>query len=959
MFNEEYDSQETKGSGIISLIIGLITFIFMPALGLALFAFILLMKVMKLRFQISTLILMAAFAMTSFLAKTFNVFDFSSLSTSNIGGIVLTYAFICLLLGIFLGWVFIGYKVIELKRYPEMKHIRGWAENFKYAETPMQKIRKKNTAKSLASGLEYDSKRAPIGALDEEMILPDILSEAEKEQIHKKSHSSIVYRHYTEARAHTLLTGATGSGKALHKDTKVPTISGFVSMEDLSIGDIIYNEIGEPTKVIAKYQPIVDDHYRITFTSDGVDIDVLACGDHLWEVQFPTEPVRTIETRMLKELIDRGMGIQVSAASLPRELKSKYNLSSFNLRSTPWSFVHKVKKIEAINSTPEDYYCITVDSPSQLYLITEHFIPTHNTVTMLNLIYNDILSGYPITVIDFKKSPDFVYFLSKWAKENDRPFYHFIGGPMGSYANPFGNFQSTYDPLSSGNPTAKADMILNMRTWDSSSEVFKKRTQDILQSIFYLLDRTPHEKIPGIEWDKGGLAQFVSALKITNLTAMIEVMNEENERGLLQGGDIRRLAALTELYHELTEKRTSDLKNQINELLSIARTLIVSNYGDWLAKNDTHKHIDLYDIATSEEGAIVLFSFSPQEESDFARYVGSIVMSDLSRVSALKNAKGNKTLYGVYIDEFQTLDPDSVKDSLEKSRSANFFITLSLQSLDQVIKAAAKDGIATLNSILDTVANFIFHDGSGYETAERMSKIVGKATRVTYKATSRLNNSFWSPLTALWQSNKKAIISKDTEDDWLVPPSAFQSLQSPKKSNKFKSTAYVINKQVDDDRFQRFGGALARKTHVIVTEEIALGVPSEFLKSIETMMAMSDEENKQLSKDRLASYHQELRDEYEDLDDWAITSIDTNNATTSEQVHFNYEATDALFDNLDSTAQSLPKLAPVDNGNKGKLGTKKKTSFDDFKKKANTEPVKENTKKASEPRDEHDILPRL
>lgn len=80
--------------------------------------------------------------------------------------------------------------------------------------------------------------------------------------------------------------------------------------------------------------------------------------------------------------------------------------------------------------------------------------------------------------------------MSKWAKENGREFYHFLSGKPGTYKNPYKNEQSTYDPLSTGNATAKADMILNLRTWDTSSEVFKKRTQDVLISLFFLLDRT-------------------------------------------------------------------------------------------------------------------------------------------------------------------------------------------------------------------------------------------------------------------------------------------------------------------------------------------------------------------------------------------------------------------------------------------------------------------------------------
>ncbi len=372
-------------------------------------------------------------------------------------------------------------------------------------------------------------------------------------------------------------------------------------------------------------------------------------------------------------------------------------------------------------------------------------------------------------------------------------------------------------------------MILNLRSWDSASEVFKKRTQDVLQSLFFLLERTPRKAVPDIDWDSGGLAQFVSALDLNNFKGMIEYMAKDMQAGKLSAGDIRRYNTLVDLYKELSSKTKSELKAQIVELLSIARTLIVSNYGDWLATGASPYHIDLMKIATSSEAPVVLFSFNQQEEPEFAQYIGSIVMSDLSRVSALKNAKGDTTHFGVYIDEFQTLDPNTVKDNLEKARSSKMYITLSLQSIDQIVSSVQSgDGEAMANAILDTCANFIFHDGSGYDTAEKMSKVIGKSDRYIYRTTSNERPGILSRLVG----TDKAMVSKEIQNDWLVPPEEFQSLESPVSSNGYKATAYVVNKSADDTRFKRSGGALARKVHVVVAEETAAGVPKDFKKQI-------------------------------------------------------------------------------------------------------------------------------
>ena len=510
-----------------------------------------------------------------------------------------------------------------------------------------------------------------------------------------------------------------------------------------------------------------------------------------------------------------------------------------------------------------------------MYLITKSYIPTHNTVTMLSLIQNDILVGNPVCVIDFKKSPDLIYFLSKWAQESDREFFHFVSGKPGTYKNPYKDNQATYDPLSTGGTTAKADMILNLRTWDAASEVFKKRTQDVLQSLFFLLERTPREAAPEIDWDSGGLAQFVSALDLNNFKKMIELMANDMQAGTLSAGDVRRFNTLVDLYKELSSKSRSDIRAQIVELHSIARTLIISNYGDWLAKGASKYHIDLMNIATSTEAPIVLFSFNQQEEPEFAEYIGSIVMSDLSRVSALKNAKGDTTNFGVYIDEFQTLDPRTVKDNLEKARASKMYITLSLQSIDQIVSSADGAGEAMANAIIDTCANFIFHDGSGYDTAEKMSKIIGKTKKYIYRTTSK---STRRSIRSYLFSVDKAMVSKNIEEDWLIPPSEFQSLESPVGSNNYKATAYIINKSPDDTRFKRSGGALARKVHVVVAKETADGVPNEFKKQIFIPRA-NELEFEEIKSSIIQEYDKNLGDD----GDWEIEDINIPEEASQEK----------------------------------------------------------------------------
>lgn len=792
--------------------------------------------------------------------------------------LIFSYLYISTMIGIIIGFIYILFKAWDLRRYPEYKYISGWAYGFEYVPTPLEKMRKKKNIKALKEGSLFDYEKAPIGVIDAPVKADDLERTSDIKNANK---ASVVYRHYSEAMAHTLITGKTGSGKALHIDTPIKTKeAGLTTVGEVEVGDTLYDEFGNHTELLAIYKPMTPDHYEIYF-EEGVIIK--CCGDHLWNIG-DVEKGNTFSTRQL---------FKNFTVNVPYRISHSIDGERLN---------HKIILMKKIEDSPEDYVCFTVDSPSRLFLVTEANIPTHNTVTMLSLVQNDILAGHPICLIDFKKSPDLIYFLSKWAKENGREFYHFVSGKPGTYKNPNKDNQATYDPLSTGGATSKADMILNLRSWDSASEVFKKRTQDVLQSLFFLLERTPKELVPGIEWNNGGLAQFVSALDLDNFRKMIEVMSKDMTAKRLSEGDIRRYNTLVELYKELSAKTKSDLKAQITELLSIARTLIVSNYGDWLATGASDYHIDLMEIATSQDAPVVLFSFNQQEEPEFAKYIGSIVMSDLSRVSALKNAKGDTTKFGVYIDEFQTLDPRTVKDNLEKARSSKMYITLSLQSIDQIVSSVETgDGTAMANAIIDTCSNFIFHDGSGYDTAEKMSKIIGKSNMYVYRTASKTRPGMISRLMTV----DNATVSKDIQEDWLVPPSEFQSLESPTDTNGYKATAYVVNKASDDSRFKRSGGALARKIHVVVAEETARGIPPEFKKAIYV------EQGSQKGLNSFAQIQREVNHDYtpnlED-GDWAIEDIEEMEELTEENNEIYVEAVENEL--LASMQEGLEDLGP-------------------------------------------------
>ena len=90
---------------------------------------------------------------------------------------------------------------------------------------------------------------------------------------------------------HLLIAGTTGSGKALDIRYSIPTPSGWTTMGEITIGDYVFDENGNPTKVIGVSEINNNaDLYRVKF-SDGSFVD--ADAEHLWR----TETRRSLESR--------------------------------------------------------------------------------------------------------------------------------------------------------------------------------------------------------------------------------------------------------------------------------------------------------------------------------------------------------------------------------------------------------------------------------------------------------------------------------------------------------------------------------------------------------------------------------------------------------------------------------------------------------------------------------------
>ena len=110
-----------------------------------------------------------------------------------------------------------------------------------------------------------------------------------KPQAHQKEAAKAILSSHKRGRAGFLLADKMGLGKGLLGSTKIPTPEGFKSMEEIAVGDIVYSDGGEPTKVLEKNLSTAKRFYKITF-SDGAT--VYADEDHRWLTSTRLERAR-------------------------------------------------------------------------------------------------------------------------------------------------------------------------------------------------------------------------------------------------------------------------------------------------------------------------------------------------------------------------------------------------------------------------------------------------------------------------------------------------------------------------------------------------------------------------------------------------------------------------------------------------------------------------------------------
>ncbi|MHC9292433.1 replicative DNA helicase [Mycobacterium sp. LTG2003] len=187
-----------------------------------------------------------------------------------------------------------------------------------------------------------------------------------------------------------IIAARPGVGKALALDTPLPTPGGWTTMGDVAVGDWLLASDGEPTRVLAATDVMLD---RPCFTvefSDGTTI--VADAQHQW----PT-----------------AHGIRTTSALRPGR-------DSVVAPSGGGNLLTAVAQIAAVRRLPSvPVRCVEVDNSAHLYLAGRGMVPTHNSTLGLDFMRSCSIKNRMASVIfslEMSKSEIVMRLLSAEAK---------------------------------------------------------------------------------------------------------------------------------------------------------------------------------------------------------------------------------------------------------------------------------------------------------------------------------------------------------------------------------------------------------------------------------------------------------------------------------------------------------------------------------------------------------------
>lgn len=167
-----------------------------------------------------------------------------------------------------------------------------------------------------------------------------------------------------------LLLGEAGSGKALSNDTLIPVVDDrkYVCIKDIKVGDYVFDEASDPTRVLGVYPQGFIHAYEMKFSNGAT---IICNEEHLWQASLNKSDwgVCTLFDMMAAGIVDEAGNPQWSV---------------------PLGAVGQVDVVSVVDLHDDmEMTCLYVEADSHLFQVTESRIVTHNTMLVQSTMQND------------------------------------------------------------------------------------------------------------------------------------------------------------------------------------------------------------------------------------------------------------------------------------------------------------------------------------------------------------------------------------------------------------------------------------------------------------------------------------------------------------------------------------------------------------------------------------------
>jgi replicative DNA helicase len=175
-------------------------------------------------------------------------------------------------------------------------------------------------------------------------------------------------------------------GKALALDTPIPTPSGWTTMGEVSVGELVLGGDGRPTRVTRATDVMMGRPcFEVEFSDGSV---IVADAEHQWLVTVDSGEI------VLTTIQARGHLSAGRVVAICRDGSAGASeVGGASVGAVTW----KLNDIRPVESVP--VRCIEVDGEAHLYLAGESMIPTHNSTWGLDIARSAAIKHKMATVL--------------------------------------------------------------------------------------------------------------------------------------------------------------------------------------------------------------------------------------------------------------------------------------------------------------------------------------------------------------------------------------------------------------------------------------------------------------------------------------------------------------------------------------------------------------------------------